>query len=225
MSILAEFGIDSVGEVIDPAPQLALDDALRAHEPAEVLLSALYDTRFGLTRKDLVEWARELAEPEVKFTHIPVRVEDDSIRLGPHPRAGGRDPDGQRAGPGRPAEGARRRRARTATRSICPRSEDVSEEQVVRDLASTLAELYRADVDATGQPISSRDPFEAVRNAIEHYKIDEILISTFAGSSRAGWRATWSAGSARSPTSRSSHVEVGRAPAAVAAAVAEGDEH
>ena len=56
MSIFAAFGIDSVGEVLDPAPQLALGDAIRAHEPAEVLFSALYDTRFGIARKDLVEW-------------------------------------------------------------------------------------------------------------------------------------------------------------------------
>ena len=27
----------------------------------------------------------------------------------------------------------------------------------------------------------SPDPFDAVQNAIEHYRIDEVLISTFAG--------------------------------------------
>ena len=63
MSVLAEFGIESVGEVMDPEPSLALDDAVRAHEPGEVLLSCLYDTRFGITRRDLVEWARERIEP------------------------------------------------------------------------------------------------------------------------------------------------------------------
>ena len=36
MSVLAEFGIESVGEVMDPEPSLALDDAVRAHEPGEV---------------------------------------------------------------------------------------------------------------------------------------------------------------------------------------------
>ena len=33
MAVLAEFGIESVGEVMDPDPSLALDDAVRAHEP------------------------------------------------------------------------------------------------------------------------------------------------------------------------------------------------
>src|SRR6185437_7588339 len=180
MSIFAEFGIDSIGEVLDPAPQLALGDALRVHEPAEVLYSALYDTRFGIARKDLVEWSRELAEPDVRFTHIPVRVEEDAIRLDlAHVLVVATQTVNAPDLVARLKERAAGRPHRYTV--ICPRSEEVSEEQVVRDLASTLAELYRADVDATGTPISSGDPFEAVRNAIEHYKIDEILISTFAG--------------------------------------------
>ena len=79
MAVFAEFGIASVGEVMDRDPFLAFDDAVRAHEPGEVLLSALPDTRYGLTRKDLVEWARKRCEPEIAFTHIPVRVADDSV--------------------------------------------------------------------------------------------------------------------------------------------------
>jgi hypothetical protein len=224
MSVLAEFGIDSVGEVLDPSSQLALGDALRAHQPSEVLYSALYETRFGLARKDLVEWSRELAEPEVKFTHIPVRVEEDSIRLDlihtlvvatktvASPDLVGRLKERAAASPHRYT-------------IVCPRSEDVELEQVVHDLASTLAELYRVDVDATGQPMSSPDPFEAVRNAIEHYKVDEILISTFAGE-QSRWLESDLIGRVREITEKPvSHVESGRAPAAFAAVVAEGGEH
>ena len=80
MAVLSEFGIGSVGEVMDPDSALALDDAVRAHEPGEVLLSCLQGTRFGIIRKDLVEWARTRFEPETAVTHIPVRIEDDSIR-------------------------------------------------------------------------------------------------------------------------------------------------
>jgi len=224
MSVLAEFGIESVGEVLDPAPQLALGDAIRAHEPAEVLFSALYDTRFGIARKDLVEWARELAEPEVKFTHIPVRVEEDAIRQDlAHVLVISTQTVNA-------PDLVARLKERAVTRPhrytiVSPRSEAVSEEQVVRDLAATLAELYRAEVDATGLPISAEDPFEAVRNAIEHYKIDEILISTFAGQ-QSRWLESDLVGRVRGITDKPvSHVEVGRAPEAVAAAVAEGGEH
>lgn len=223
MSVLADFGIDSVGEVLDPAPQLALGDALRAHEPVEVLFSALYDTRFGIARKDLVEWARDLAEPKVKFTHIPVRLEEDAIRLDlSHVLVVATKTV---AAPDLVARLKERAAARPHRYTIIsPRTEGVAEEQVIRDLTSTLAELYRAEIDATGQP-TDPDPFEAVRNAIEHYKIDEVLISTLAGE-QSRWLESDLVGRVREITDKPvSHVESGRAPAAVAAAVAEGGEH
>lgn len=222
MSVLREFGIESVGEVLDPEPSLALDDAVRAHEPGEVLLSCLYDTRFGLTRKDLVEWAREQVEPETKLTHIPVRIEDDAIRwdlihtlvVATQTVAA---PD--------LVERLKERAAASPHRYtiVCPSADDVGEREIVRDLASTLAALYRADIDATGQPMSP-DPFKAVENAIEHYRIDEVLISTFAGES-SRWLEEDLVGRVREITEKSvEHIEVGRPAAAVAAAVAEGGE-
>ncbi|MGH2937063.1 MAG: hypothetical protein ACRDPE_02960 [Solirubrobacterales bacterium] len=224
MSLFADFGIDSVGEVLDAAPQLALDDAIRVNRPAEVIFSALSETRFGIARKDLVEVAREIAEPEVKFTHIPVRVEEDAIRLDLcHVLVVATKTVNAPDLVARLKERAAARPHRYTI--ICPRSHDVPEDQVVRDLAATLAELYRADIDATGLPISSDDPFEAVRNAIEHYRIDEILISTFAGE-ESRWLQSDLIGRVREITDKPvSHVESGRAPAAFASVVAEGGEH
>jgi hypothetical protein len=224
MSVFAAFGIDSVGEVLDPAPQLALGDAIRANRPSEVLFSALYDTRFGVVRKDLVEIAREIAEPEVEFTHIPVRVEEDAIRLDlSHVLVVATKTVAAPDLVARLKERAAGRPHRYTI--ICPRSEDVAEEQVVRDLAATIAELYRADIDATGLPISGDDPFEAVRNAIEHYRIDEVLISTFSGE-ESRWLQSGLIGRVREITDKPvTHVESGRAPAAFASVVAEGGEH
>jgi hypothetical protein len=219
MAVLAEFGIDSVGEVMDPEPWLAATDAVRAHEPGEILFSSLYDDRFGFTRRDLVEWVRERVEPETRFTHIPVRIEDDSIRLDlihtlvvatktvAAPDLVNRLKERTAAGPHRYT-------------IVCPRTDDVSEAEIVADLAGTLAELYRADIDATGQPMSP-DPFQAVKNAIEHYRINEVLISTFAGED-SQWLEEDLIGRVREITEKQvQHIEVGRAPVAVAAAVAE----
>ena len=222
MSILAEYGIDSVGEVMDRDPALALDDAVRAHEPGEVLLSCRSGTRFGITRKDLVEWAKAHCEPETTVTHIPVRIVDDSIRWDViHTLVVATKtvatPDLVKRLKERAAERPHRYTI------ICPRSEEVSEGEVVRDLASTLAELYRADVDATGQPMSP-DPFHAVQNAIEHYRIDEVLISTFSGE-ESRWLENDLIGRVREITEKPvEHLEVGRPAEAVAAAVAEGGE-
>jgi hypothetical protein len=219
MSLLSEFGIESVGEVLDPEPSLALDDAVRAHQPGEVLLSCLYDTRFGFMRRNLVEWARDRVEPEVKLTHIPVRIEDDAIRWDlNHTLVVATKTVATPDLINRMKERANVRPHRFTI--VCPRAEDVSEAQVVRDLAATLAELYRAEIDATGQPMSP-DPFYAVKNAIEHYRIDDILISTFAGE-RSQWLEDDLIGRVREITEKSvEHIEVGRPATAVAAAVAE----
>jgi hypothetical protein len=220
MAVLAEFGIDSIGEVMDPEPWLALDDAVRAHEPGEVLLSCLSDTRFGFTRKDLVEWARRRVEPETKLTHIPVRIEDDAIRWDLiHTLVVATKTVATPDLVNRLKERAADRPHRYTI--ICPQADDVNEAEIVRDLAATLAELYRADVDATGQPMSP-DPFLAVKNAIEHYRIDEVLISTFAGEG-SRWLEEDLIGRVREITEKQvEHIEVGRPATAVAAAVAEG---
>lgn len=219
MALLSEFGIGSIGEVLDPEPSLALDDAVRAHRPGEVLFSSLPDTRFGFLRRDLVEWVRDRCEPEVRLTHVPVRIEEDAIRWDLNhtlvvatktvaaPDLVARMKDRADVRPHR-------------FTIICPRAEDVSEAQVVRDLASTLAELYRSDIDATGQPMSP-DPFLAVKNGIEHYRIDDILISTFTGE-RSQWLEDNLIGRVRDITEKSvEHIEVGRPATAVVAAVAE----
>jgi hypothetical protein len=223
MAIFREFGIESVGEVLDPDPSLALDDALRAHEPGEVLLSALSGQRLGIARKDFVAQAEEqVAKAGAALTHIAVRIEDDAIRwdvihtlvVATQTVA---SPD--------LVNRLKERAAATPHRYtiVCPRSEEVPENVVVRDLAATLAELYRNEIDGTGQPMSP-DPFLAVKNAIEHYRVDEVLISTYSGES-SRWLEEDLVGRAREITDKQvEHVEVGRPAAAVAAAVAEGEE-
>jgi hypothetical protein len=220
LAILAEFGIEAVGDVMDRDSALALDDAVRAFEPGEVLLSCLYETRFGLTRKDLVEWAKSRFEPEHKITHIPVRIEDDAIRWDViHTLVVATktvdSPD--------LVERLKERHREQAHRYtiISPRSGDLTREQVSAKLASTLAELYREEIDATGQPMSP-DPFHAVRNAIQHYRIDDILISTLSGE-KSKWLEEDLIGRVREITEKPvEHLEAGRPPEVVAAAVAEG---
>jgi hypothetical protein len=175
--VLGEFGIEASGAVMDPDTLLALDDSVRAFAPSEVLLSSLYESRFGLLRRNLVEWAK--SRFEVPVTHIPVRVDDDAVRWDvTHTLVVGTQtiasPDLIARLKSRAAESPHRYTI------ICPRSGDLSREDVCERLARTLAELYRSDVDATGQPMSP-EPFAAISNAIEHYRIDDILISTLAG--------------------------------------------
>lgn len=175
--VLAEFGIEATASIFDPDPPLALDDAVRAFQPSEVLISALLESRFGLARKDLIEWAR--ARFDVPVEHIPVRIDDDAIALDiTHTLVVATQtvnaPDLIERLIARNREGAHR------FTFICPASGDTPREVVVDRLAETLAALYRDEIDATGQPMSP-EPFAAVENAIRHYRVDDILVSTFAG--------------------------------------------
>jgi hypothetical protein len=176
-SVLSEFGVDAVGVVMDPDPPLALDDAVRAFAPDEILISCLAETRFGLLRRDLVEWARSRFDAPV--VHIPVRIEDDAVRWDvTHTLVVATQTVDS-------PDLLQRLKARAAERPhrytiISPRSGEVTREQVCDKLARTLAELYRSEIDATGQPMSP-EPLAAVENAVEHYRVDDILISTLAG--------------------------------------------
>src|SRR5215211_8811697 len=176
-AVLADFGIEAVGAVLDPDPSLALDDAVRAFGPSEVLISALAETRFGLMRRDLIEWAKDRFE--VPVTHIPVRIEDDAVRWDvTHTLVVATRTVASSDLVSRLKSKAAEHPQRYTI--VSPPSGDMSREQVCERLARTLAELYRSDIDATGQPMSPA-PLAAVENALEHYRIDEILISTLAG--------------------------------------------
>jgi len=176
-AVLTEFGIEAVGAVMDPDPPLALDDAVRAFRPSEVLVSALAESRFGFRRRDLLEWAKDRFD--VPVTHIPVRIEDDAVRWDvTHTLVVATKTV---ASP----ELVEKLKAKAADSPhrytiICPRSGDLPREEVCDRLARLLAELYRDEVDATGQPMSP-EPFGAIQNAVEHYRIDEVLISTLEG--------------------------------------------
>jgi hypothetical protein len=221
MAILAEFGLEPVGDVMDRDPALALDDAIRAYQPSEVLLSCLPETRFGLTRKDLVEWAKSQYGDDRTITHIPVRIEEDAVRWDvvhtlvvatqtvDSPDLVQRLQERHREQPHRYT-------------FIAPRSGELSREEVSAKLASTLAQLYRDEIDATGQPMSP-DPFHAVENAIRHYRVDDILISTLSGET-SKWLEEDLIGRVREVTDKPvEHLEAGRPAEAVAAAVASGD--
>jgi hypothetical protein len=176
-AVLQEFGIDAPGAVFDPEPTIALDDAVRAFEPGEVLLSCLSETRSGLTRRDLVAWAE--AHIEVPVTHVPVRIEDDAIRWDViHTLVVATQTVNSPDLVDRLVARAKERPHRYTI--ISPASGSLSRREVCDRLARTLAALYREEIDATGQPMSPA-PEAAVRNAIEHYRIDEVLISTLAG--------------------------------------------
>jgi hypothetical protein len=177
-AVLDDFGLTASASIFDQSSPLAFDDAVRAFSPAYVLFSSLPEARFGLARKDLIEWAR--SRTEVPVEHVPVRIEDDAIRWDvTHTLVIAtqtvNSPDLVEHLISRHREKPHR------YTFISPASGEIAREDVCDRLAATMAALYRVDADATGQPMGGSEPFAAVRNAIEHYRVDDILVSTLAG--------------------------------------------
>ncbi|MBK8294819.1 MAG: hypothetical protein IPK93_08650 [Solirubrobacterales bacterium] len=221
LAVLDEFGIEAIGEVLDPSSDLALGDAIRSHRPFEVLLSCLYDSRFGLTRRALEEWAEGTFEPEVKITHIPVRIEDDSISLEvTHPLVVANQTISSPDLAARLIDRSKDRPHRFTI--IAPATDGVPMNKVTRDLAGLMSALYREDIDSTGQPMSP-DPFSSIQDAIAHYRVDDVLISTLSGE-QSRWLESDLVGRVREITDKPvAHHEAGSSPEAVAAVVAEGE--
>jgi hypothetical protein len=177
-AILDDFGLTASASIFDPSPPLAFDDAVRAFAPAYILFSSLPEARFGLARKDLIEWAR--SRTDVPVEHVPVRIEDDAIRWDvTHTLVIATQTVNSPDLVDHLITLHRERPHRYTF--ISPASGEISREQVCDRLAATMAALYRVEADATGQPMGGSEPFAAVRNAIEHYRVDDIIVSTFAG--------------------------------------------
>ena len=176
--VLDDFGLEASASIFDPSPPLAFDDAVRAFRPAYVLFSSLPEARFGLARKDLIEWAASRSTAPVE--HVPVRIEDDAIRWDvTHTLVIAT----QTVNAPDLVERliARHREKPHRYTFICPASGELPREEVCDRLAATLAALYRVEADGTGQPMGGDDPFVGAQNAIEHYRVDDILVSTLAG--------------------------------------------
>ena len=117
MAVLAEFGIDSVGEVMDPEPVAGARRRRprpRARRGA-ALLPLRHPLRLHPQGPGRVGPGAGRTGDEADPHPGPDRRRRDPLGPDPHPRR--RDQDRRRPGPRQPAQGARRRPARTATRS------------------------------------------------------------------------------------------------------------
>lgn len=180
---LREAGISAVGEVGDPDPYQATMDAYREHEPDEIVVSTLPATSSGWLRRDLIE--RIQGDVSVPVEHVVVDLAAEGlpfkVTLVVANRTAATDDllasldrlaerDGQRLfiacvpleGTGGPAGAmARSRKA-----------------QVV-DRIGAAGHLAAGIV---GDP----DPYTAVMNALEFFRVDDIVISTLPAT-RSGW--------------------------------------
>ena len=184
ISLLKQAGIEADGEVLDPDPYSAAMDALADRAYHEIIVSTHPETRSGWLRQGLPDrLARDSGLPvEHVVVDVDAEQEADAVKhtlVVANQTVGGED-----------LLNLLKEKAEEEPRRfivICPVAGDdeADEDSAAERLASTLAELEEAGLDAIGQVVHP-DPFTAIQNAMRSYGADEIVISTFPETS-SGW--------------------------------------
>jgi hypothetical protein len=178
-------GVEVIGEVGDPDPYTAAMDAVREYHPDEIIVSTKPATTSGWLRRDLVDRIAEASGVPVE--HVVSDVDREGLpftvtlvvanrtastdHLFEHLREKGMEPEGDPrlfivVVPQEGGEGLHAHRARGRLHQLLDR-------------------MRSANLVAAGM-IGDPDPYIATRNALQLFRVDEIVISTF-GPERSHW--------------------------------------
>lgn len=190
LEVIRDMDIRAIGEVGDNDPFTASIDAVREYRPDEIIISTYPETRSGWLRRDLVERLGDATGLPV--THIVNDVDSEGLPFHVTLAIGNRTASGDEllealqakakafTEPGRrplfiiiiPPEGGSGQavqRARTRLKLVVDRLR--------------VRGLYASGM--VGDP----DPFTAITNALQSFRVDDIVISTFA-ETKSGWMRT-----------------------------------
>jgi nucleotide-binding universal stress UspA family protein len=181
--VLREEGIDAVGEVGDPDPYTATMDAIAEYDPDEVIVSTYPAASSGWLRRDLIGRIRDAAGVPVE--HVVSDIDAEGLPYEITLVAANRtanDPalleflKQHAAGGGRrlfifvvPQEGG----------------QGLDAQQAHARLAQVLDRARSAGLLSAGM-IGDPDPYTAIMNALQFFRVQDIVISTLPAT-RSGW--------------------------------------
>jgi hypothetical protein len=181
--------IDAIGEVGDSDAYSATIDAVHTYRPDEIIISTYPATRSGWLRRDLIERVRDatglpvehvIADPDNEGLPFDVtlavanRTASGDELLDALKAKVDAEPEGRNrlfvvVVPQEGGSGQDARRARTRLKPVIDR-------------------LHARGMFAAGM-IGDPDPFTAITNALQYFRVDDIVISTFPDT-KSGWLRT-----------------------------------
>lgn len=182
-SVLRDMGIEMVGEVGDPDPYTATMDAVREHHPDEIIVSTYPQSVSGWLRRDLVERIRDAAGIPVE--HVVSDIDSEGLPFGVTLVVANRTAASDRL------LDALRGRCDGDDRHlfICVVPQEGGDGLASRKARARLTQLVdrmRSEGLIAAGMVGDPDPFTAVMNAAQFFRIDDIVISTLP-STRSGW--------------------------------------
>jgi GNAT superfamily N-acetyltransferase len=181
--IMREEGIEAIGEVCDPDPYTATTDAIAEHHPDEIIISTYPAASSGWLRRDLVERIAEATNLPVE--HVTVDLDQEGLPFGVTLVVANRtasSPSLLEALKSRTEE-----LERHVFIFVVPQEggHGVAARQARARLTQVIDRARAAGLICAGM-IADPDPFTAVINALQFFRVDDIVISTLPAT-RSGW--------------------------------------
>jgi GNAT superfamily N-acetyltransferase len=181
--IFREEGIEAIGEVGDPDPYTATMDAIAEHHPDEIVISTYPAASSGWLRRDLIERIAEATRVPVE--HVVVDLDQEGLPFGVTLAVANRtaaSPALLEALKARTAE-----LERHVFIFVVPQEggHGVAARQARARLTQVIDRARAADLICAGM-IADPDPYTAVINALQFFRVDDIVISTLPAT-RSGW--------------------------------------
>jgi hypothetical protein len=190
ISLVAGEGIEATGEVGDPDPFSATMDAIAERRPTEIILSTHPATQSGWLRRDLIERIHNASGLPVE--HVVTDLEQEGLPFGVTLVVASKTASGEEliehlakkaANEGTQPEGL----SRHVFIAVIPLQDGggSAPAEARTRLQAMLAQLKAAGLIGSGM-IGDPDPYTAAINALELFRVDDVVISTLPGE-RSGW--------------------------------------
>jgi hypothetical protein len=190
LAFLHDQGIRAIGEVGDPDPYTATMDAVREHHPSEIIISTFPATRSGWLRRDLIE--RVEAATRLPVQHIVNDIDTEGLPFDVTLAVANRTATGNellQALKVKATDDAARDRRRLFIVLVPQEGGDGHASRRARTrLKLVLGRLRDEGLLAAGT-IGDPDPYTAIMNALQYFRVDDIVISTFEAT-KSGWMRT-----------------------------------
>ena len=181
---LRERGIEAVGEVGDPDPYTAAMDAIADHHPDEVVVSTLPATSSGWLRRDLPERIADASGLPVD--HVIVDIEQEGLPFAVTLVLAARTAGGPELLECIKAKAQGADKERIFIITVPQEGGDGSATAKARARLTQVVDRIRAsDIVAAGM-IGDPDPYTAAMNALQFFRVDDIIVSTLPAT-RSGW--------------------------------------
>jgi hypothetical protein len=205
LEAVAAEGIQATGEVGDPDPFLATMDAVAERRPDAIIVSTHPAQHSGWLRRDLIERIENASGLPVE--HVVVDLEHEGMPFNVTLVVANKTSSGEELIEHLKAKAARDERHLFV--AVVPQLDGTghSPREARSRLAKMLDRLHSAGLLSSGM-IGDPDPYTAVMNALELFRVDDVVISTLPGE-RSGWLRSNLIERVRSATSlQVEHVEV-----------------